>query len=160
MIIKKHTVTIIFLICLFGCSDSEYGVTQADRNEPITFYDLNWDMSVEQMESKLLSKGFVCSRIYASTITCKRNEKNSVVDINYDSNYVGFDCGVYNGCNYTIRETLKEFEQRFGEAEKLGGSYDWNSKLGDKLQLMRSSADPGLHVVILHRGKYGDKLDF
>ena len=128
--------------------------------EPITFYDLNWDMTVEQMQSNLESKGFVCHRNYlAKEIMCERAGENNDVEIHYGSGYswIGFGCGAYNGCNYTIDDLYKEFKRRYGKAR---ANYYWFGKLGDKLSILSMSNFDSPHAVFLIQGTSRDKLDF
>ena len=131
--------------------------------ESITFYDLNWDMTVEQMQSKIESKGFVCDRNYlAEEIKCKRAGKDNDLEIHYGklNKWIGFGCGAYNGCDYTIDELYKKLKQRYGKAKKLNGNYNWFGKLDDKLSLSNMSSFDTPHAVFLHQGTSRDKLDF
>ena len=119
-------------------------------------------MSVEQMQSKLESKEFVCHRNYlVEDIKCERAGEDNDVEIHYSGySWIGFSCGAYNGCNYTRDELYKEFKKRFGRAKKVGSYYSWSGILGDELRLSLMSDFDTPHAVFLIQGTSRDNLDF
>ena len=152
--IMKRLLTSLFLISLPS-------ITLA---ESITFYDLNWDMTVEQMNEKLTSKGYKCSppEGYPKVQNCW-SSRNIEDHIGITEIAIYFGCGAYNGCNYSLEEVYLAMSKRYGKVDRQVLMYKWYSSIGDSLSLMdMRNIEPylGPHQVVLFRGRYRDKLDF
>lgn len=148
----KRLLTSLFLISLPS-------ITLA---ESITFYDLNWDMTVEQMDENLTSKGFMCiaPKNFPYRRDCER-DGNIQNYVGITENKIFFGCGSYNGCTYSLEEVYAEMSNRYGKVERQGVMYTWEISIGDSLSLMTMAQQQlGRHQVVLSRGRYRDKLDF
>tara|TARA_B100001123_G_C14551489_1_gene726430 strand:+ start:87 stop:560 length:474 start_codon:yes stop_codon:yes gene_type:complete len=75
---------------------------------PIKLFGIDVTMNIQTMKNVLENDGFSCDKIGANI--CNKNNKNKTW-ISLADKHIFITCGVYNGCEYNIKEVANFFSK-------------------------------------------------
>ena len=151
-------------------------------SEPITIFGLNWDdykNGLEGIQSDIEEQGFTCENPYGTSIICVNKDKE--IEINPVGPVIGFNCHIYNGCDYSIKEVAEsisesgivDLEFKYSLKQKYVNRYSTISyttycargNAGDRLCVEPDAPfmkkEYWKNRVLLYKGSYGEpKMSF
>ena len=133
---------LFLLILLTSFPHSLFSATGA-LSEPISFLGINWDMTEEDMVSRIESQGYICSAhsddLLGEYVSCINGK--AVVEILPRHGVIEFNCYSYHVCNLTQDELSARFVSKELVYEMLpegddyygGSKYCGNGVKGDSV---------------------------